>query len=187
MAQQSYAKDVLKTALKLAADNGGEATAVDISAELFTQTRAQHKKVLNLLAEHARKHRLSRIRQGVYGPPAPIGGRVEKREVMWRVLQMRRRVTVADLMEMADVSAAYAKEWLRMLVNSNIAKKHQLPGRTGVWMLVNAQAEMPEDTKKAQALRDLRASKKRQLLESLAVMETAVSDVCKWISEMEEE
>ncbi|MFA7174799.1 MAG: hypothetical protein WC340_15595 [Kiritimatiellia bacterium] len=185
MAQKSYTKDVLNAALKIAGENGGEATAVDISAEMFTQNRAQHKKVLNILGEHARAHRLTRIRQGVYGPAVPVVGQVEKREVMWNVLQMRRRVTVEDLMEMAAVSAVYAKEWLRMLVAAEIVKKHQMLGKVGVWMLVNAQAEMPENAKKARALRELRASKKR-LLAGVADLEMAVSDVCQWITDLEE-
>jgi DNA-binding transcriptional regulator GbsR (MarR family) len=105
---------------------------------------------------------------------------------MWRLFKMRRRVTVDDLMEMADVSRDYAVEWLRVLVKREVARKLQEPGKTGLWVLVNENVEMPQDEDKAQRLRDIRM-KKKKVLARLKSIDTAVADVRKIVQNLEEE
>lgn len=186
MAQQSYAKTVLETALELAATKG-EATAGDVSSAMFTQTRVQHKRVLNILGELAKAGRLVRIRQGVYGQVSRDDVQPDKREVMWRLLRMRRRIMVADLMEMAGAGKDYAREWLRMLEKNGVVRKEQAPGQAAVWILVNDQVKMPEDGEKAEKLRAIRRKKKADITARLDAIDTALADVRQILQTMEEE
>ena len=176
MAQQSYAKTVLQKALEIAAASG-EATAGDVSAAMFTQTRKEHKRVLNILSDLVNASRLLRLRQGVYGPVSPTDRQTDKREVMWRVLRMRRRVRVEDLVEMAEVRESYAHEWLQMLVKREIVRKVQAPGLPGVWVLLHDNIDMPENEEKAARLREIRKRKKALIESRLNAIDKAVKDI----------
>ncbi len=162
MAQQSFAKTVNDTLQAAARSGGGEADANKLSCLLHLQTRQEHKRLLNTLSDLSRRGKIVRVRQGVYAP-APAAGEPDKREIMWRLLKMRRRVTVDDLMEMAAVSRAYANEWLRLLVKREVVSCIQEPGQPGRWVLINDCAEMPQDSDKAERLRNIRLKKKKAL------------------------
>lgn len=166
MAQQSQMQAVLDAALALCREHGGQATTDAISILVGAQTRLQHKRVLNVLSDLLRQGRLTRVQQGVYGPPANKPA-PDKREVMWRILRMRRRVQVADLIEMAGVSKDYAREWLRVLVEREVVRKHQSPGLAATWQLINDTYTMPEDEAKAARLRDLRRQKKQAAITAI--------------------
>ncbi|GAB6191123.1 hypothetical protein [Desulfocastanea catecholica] len=188
MANESFTKKVLDATLAAASVNGGRAYAVDVSKLLFIQTRREHKRVLNSLSELSRSGRLGRISQGIYGPPPPTGTarQVDKREVMWRLLRMRKRVTVEDLMELAGVSKHYAKEWLLMLVNRRVVSKVQQPGQKGVWLLLADQVEMPVDVEKADRLRKIRVEKKKEIAARLDTIGEALDDVRELLQTMED-
>ena len=187
MAHQSYAGSVLKKALELAAGNG-EATVSDISAAMNTQTRRQHKRVMNILSEHARDGRLRRIRQGVYGPLSAADQQPDKREVMWRLLKMRRRVTLNDLVELAGVSREYAREWLAILVKREVVRKtQQAANLPAVWQLINDTAEMPVNTEKAEKYRELRRKKRAAIDARLDEIDAALTDVRGLLQTLEEE
>lgn len=187
MAHQSYAKSVLDKALELAAAHGGEVSAGDVSSALFAQTRQQHKRVLNILSNLALAHRLQRVRQGVYAPLSPAGRQPDKREVMWNVLRMRRRVTVEDLVEMAEVNKDYARQWLRMLASREVIHKVQSPGMAGVWVMMHDTREMPEDTAKAERLQKIRKRHKERLRSRLDDIGNAIGEIRALLDDMDKE
>ena len=191
MAHQSFSKTVLETALLLANQGNGQVTTEKLSIELGLKNSREHKKLINTLRDLHRAGRLQRIALGIYGPPLqkPLPN---KREVMWRILRMRRRVKVEDLMEMAGVSKGYAKEWLRILVNRDVVRKEQQPGLPGTWHLINDLVDMPEDDTKAAKLRALRLKRKEAVslidttLKSLQTASEALNKARSTITRMEE-
>ena len=175
MAQQSYAQEVLKKALEIAAASG-EATTRAIADAMFVQTRLQQKRLLNALSELSTSGRLLRLRQGAYGP-IHTARMLDKREVMWRLLRMNKRVRVDYLVELAEVRKSYALEWLKMLVKREIVRKEQRPGFPGVWILIHDSLDMPEDEDKAAKLREIRKRKKAQIGSRLDAIDLAVKDI----------
>jgi hypothetical protein len=185
MAQQSFSKTVLEAALAIAEKNGGKATSDEISIALGTKTRQGHKNILNVLSDLYGHGRLQRLSQGVYGPPTDTKP-PEKREVMWRVLRMRKAgVTVDDLVEMAEVSPSYAVEWLRMLAKREVVRRLDRPGRKSLWMLVKDSLEVPEDEDKAARLRLIRKQKKQQITVRLDAIGSALDEIRTILNDME--
>ena len=184
MAHQSFAQRVLGM-LREVCREGGKADAGEMSSRLLLQTRKEHKRMLNTLSDLARQGRIVRVSQGVYAEAKPAA-EADKREVMWRLLKMRRRVTVDDLVEMAGVSRDYAREWLLILVRREVARKIQEPGKAGLWVLINDTAEMPLDENKAARLRGIRL-KKKQVISKLDAIDTALGDIRQILKTMEEE
>lgn len=181
MAHESKMGTILRTALALAEQNGGEATVEAISRALNVQTRLQHKRLCNTLSELHLAGRLRRIEMGRYSaptdPPKP-----DRRQQMWAFFRMRRRVQVDDLMEVAAVSREYAKEWLRMLVKQGAAIKQQRPGCKGTWQLLDTEisklpSASPVDTAKAARLRELRKQQKQQLLDGCRSIHQGLSAI----------
>lgn len=191
MAHQSFSKTVLETALQLASLKEGKVSTEEISKELRLKTRQEHRKLTCTLRDLQNAGRLQKIATGMYG--APQQKRLpNKREIMWRLLRMRRRVSVEDLMEMAGVSKDYAKQWLRVLVQREVVRKDQKPGLPGTWHLINDQAEMPEDADKAARLRNLRLQHKQAVnlidttIKSLQTASQALNQAREAINRMEE-
>lgn len=158
----SFAGRILEKLKELAGQSEtGRVTAGDLSAGLMIQTRVDHKRMLNALCDLRRAGKVVRVAMGVYavdnGPRRP-----EIREVMWRVLRMRKRVTVDDLVEMAGASHSYAEKWLRMLADKGVVRESGM-----YWQLVVDQVDMPVDTKAAERLRKLRRRQKEKLLATL--------------------
>ena len=186
MAHASFTKTVLDTLTRMAGGHGGEVSVTDLSGAMMIQTRAVHKRMLNTLSDLKNAGRVVRVSQGVYAlarresPP-------ELREVMWRILRMRRRVTADDLVEMAEASPEYASDWLHMLEVRGVVRKisHGV-GKPCVWQLVNDTVEMPVDTDNAARLRALRKKKKQQALADLAAAQKLLGKAHQAITEMEE-
>lgn len=183
MAHQSHMKTVLDTVAAIAEQNNGEACADAVSNALMAQTRQQHKNILNTLSQLYGQGRLQRPRQGVYAPAVP-SQKTDKRGAMWRVLRMRKRVTVEDMMTMADAGKDYAREWLSMLAARDVVRKIQEPGKTAVWILVKDSVEMPQDEEKAARLRDIRARKKAELSDRIEGIEKELKKVKETIAEL---
>lgn len=184
MAHQSFAKTVTE-ALQDAAESDGEVEVSNLSIMLLLKTGKEHKRLLNTLSDLACRGKIVRVRQGVYAP-APATGQPDKREVMWRLLKMRRRVTIDDLVEMADVSRAYALEWLELLFKREVVRRVQLLDGRRDWVLINNLAEMPQDSDKAERLRNIRLKKKKALAR-LDSISTALGDIRQILQTMEEE
>lgn len=187
MAHESFAKSVLDMTLALAAKGDGEASCGDVSSALFIKTRLEHKRLLNTFCDLYRTGKLRRIRQGVYGPVDQQNAQPDKREVMWRLLKMRRRLTVDDLVELAGVSRNYAREWLQILVKREVVRKIQDPGKSGLWVLINDSAEMPVDDSKAERLRTIRKQKKQQITVRLDAIGTALGEIRTILNDMDKE
>ena len=189
MAHKSFARDVLSALTKLALANGGEAAATDISHFLFIQTRKGHKRMLNTLSDLVKSGRARRVRQGVYAPVLNTG-KPDKREVMWRLLRMRKSVTIGDLQELANVSHDYAKEWLEMLTRREIVTRiaPQNTNKQHSWRLIKTDlVEMPIDTEKAERLRALRKKKKAQVVVSICRIEQELEKIRTALHEDKEE
>ena len=190
MAHQSLSKAIKDT---IRGQETGEITTDQLSRLLHIQTRKDNKRMLNTLSELYRTGKISRVRQGVYGPAltgAAHGNQPDKREIMWRVLRMRRSVTIADLQEMAGVSDHYAGEWLLMLTRRGIVQVFTpvSPKSPVSWRLISDVVEMPVDTAKAERLRNLRLKKKKQAItQQLGVIGTALGEVREILKTMEDE
>jgi hypothetical protein len=178
-------KTVLDAALAVAAANGGEVTGDQISTKLVVQTRVGHKRVLNLLSDLYRQGRLVRLRQGVYGPVPASGLILSKREIMKNVVNIRKRVTVADLMEMAGVGKDYAREWLKLMTDNGALRKEQAPGQAATWFRVR-ELELTDDTVKAERLREMRRRRRERMEGQLAAIETAVTELRNLITTWED-
>jgi predicted transcriptional regulator of viral defense system len=188
MAHQSFARTVRDALIAAARADDGEVGVGDLSSLLRLKNRKEHKRMLNALSDLTGRGHIVRVRQGVYGEAA-AAGEPDKREVMWRLIRMRRVVTIADLEEMAGVSHAYAKEWLELLVKRGCAVRVNPanPNHPHSWRLtVTDHAEMPVDDDKAAKLRDIRL-KKKKIMARLTAIDTAVADVKQIIKNMEDE
>lgn len=161
MARQSFSKSVLESVLAVAARYNGEATVDNIFYAMDFRSYRDRKRLTATLSDLCQAGRIRRISQGVYGPPPAQPTQPEKRDVMWRVLRMRRRVSIDDLVELAEVSKDYARDWLQVLVRRGIACKHQQPGLPGTWQLLVDQVERPADEGNANRLQVLRRKKKQ--------------------------
>ncbi|MHB1183364.1 MAG: hypothetical protein ACYC4A_01510 [Desulfobulbia bacterium] len=187
MAQESFAKTVLAALKKLAAVAPlGQVELGDISNALMVQTTVAHKRVANALRELRKQGLVIRVRQGVYA--LAVGAKPELREVMWRLLRMRRRVTVDDLVELAGAGVEYARDWLRMLEDRGVVRKISQGAASNprVWQMINDTVEMPVDAENAARLRELRKKKKQQALADLAAAQKLLGKAHQAITEMED-
>lgn len=189
MAHQSFAGRVLETLTKLAATaTSGRVHADDVSSALMVQTRQAHKQVLNALSDLSKAGTVVRVQQGVYALAEDQTRKPDKREVMWRVLRMRKRVVVADLVELAGVSREYAKEWLQMLVTRGIVRRLPQPdNQPHHYQIINVNAAMamPVDEAKAAKLRALRRKKSAQAMADLLTARELIGKACLAINELE--
>lgn len=192
MVKDSFTTQVLAKVLELAATNRGEITTDAMSTAMECKTRQEHQRMLKTLRDLHQQGRIVRLSQGVYGPTQGFK-QPDKRNVMWRVLRTRRRVTVEDLVVMAEVSPQYAKEWLATLVKREVVRKHQQPGLIGTWQLINDTIDMPEDDAKATKLREMRRKRKEAVavvlddaLKNLQTIGEALSKARDVINTMEE-
>lgn len=166
----SFAKQVRETLAELTADSGKAATTDEISIKLRLMTYSDHKRLINTLSEMSRDGKIERVGKGLYKSMQQTG-KPNIAERMWSVLRMRKRVQVEDLMVMAGASNDYAKEWLRALERQDVVAR-QGEGNLDncIWVLIMDTLDMPQNTEKAERLRDLRKNKKAmaQLLKSTA-------------------
>lgn len=177
--------DVVMAAITELAVTNAEIAVAALGHHLHVQTQAQHKKMLNTISALCVAGRVTRIRQGVYAPalnqPPPAR---KLRQIMWRVLRMRRRITIEDLQTMAGASYDYAAEWLRMLEDKRVVRKLGTDSdHYAVWQLLATDAELPTDDRAADRLRAYRAKKK----DALAKMRSARTMINQAIAAMEKE
>jgi len=145
----------IRTAVKEVLASGREASTINISLQAKVMTGKDQKRMLNALCDMTNAGELARVRPGVYALAAPRGPE-NKNKVMWRLLRMRRRVTVDDLVEMAEVKELYAEEWLRTLARRGVVRKD---GKA--FHLLLDTVEPPELTDNADKIRALREKKKQ--------------------------
>lgn len=97
-------------------------------------------------------------------------GRPEFREVMWRVLRSRRRVTADDLQELSGASRTYVREWLRMLERQGLVQRSE--GNRFTLLEDAGPDAVPCDDAKAEKLRQIRDQKKAALASIDAALQT---------------
>ena len=150
---ESFAGKIRKTVLEK-----GPLRFCEIADYLDLSTPKERSRISATLHDLLKAGHIRRLEKGVYGPPAPgaTQPRQEKRNIMWRVLRAKQVVTAADLEEMAEVSQAYALEWLRGLVKLEVVRALE----NGRYRLVKDTVRMPDLTDNAQKLRALRARQK---------------------------
>lgn len=166
----SFAKQVRETLAELTADSGKAATTDEISIKLRLMTYSDHKRLINTLSEMSRDGKIERVGKGLYKSMQQTG-KPNIAERMWSVLRMRKRVQVEDLMVMAGASNDYAKEWLRALERQDVVARQGKGNLDNcIWVLIKDTLDMPQNTEKAERLRDLRKNKQAmaQLLKSTA-------------------
>lgn len=165
---ESFAAQVLRAVAEI----GGEVTTTALFDHLCLQTREAEKKALNALSDLYKSGRVKRVRPATYTLPLLTSLTAPIQERMWRVLRMRRSVTVADLQELAGAARDYAVDWLRMLHKREVVRRDDQPGNLpSIWTLVIDTVQMPALTDNAERLRILRAKRKLALhkLEQAAV------------------
>lgn len=159
---QSFAHRIRQAIHQLHAE-GRELTTTNIANQADLKTFKESKRMGSVLSDLYKAGEVDRVRRGVY----VLKDRrrpEEKRQVMWRILRMRRRVTVDDLIEMAGVSRDYAREWLRALTKRGVTRKITIrKDKPRVWQLVNDTVSMPDLADNADKLRELRRKKKAAL------------------------
>lgn len=97
---------------------------------------------------------------------------VQVRQKMWTILRARRVVSIDDLMELADASQDYAKQWLGMLVAHEIVIRQD----DGRYRLVNDTVEQPANEAKAEKLRQIR---RRKALQTMSEALKNLTEACK--------
>lgn len=168
MAHVSFAKQVRDTLAELTADSGKAASTDEISIRLRLMTNKEHKRLINTLSEMSRDGKIERVDKGLYRPIAAAIAPATISERMWSILRMRKRVNVEDLMVMAGAGNDYAKEWLRALERQDVvAKQGEGNLDSCSWVLIKDTIDMPQNDAKADRLRDLRKSKKEQVMARL--------------------
>jgi DeoR/GlpR family transcriptional regulator of sugar metabolism len=183
----AQSKSMAARVLAAVKEIGGEIRAADLFDLLVLQTGAQEKTARNALSDMANDGRLVRVRPGVFRLPETARPKpVSKQERMWRVIRARRRVTLADLQELAGVTKEYAKEYLLMLTKRAVMVRQPQPqNRPHVWVLVNDPVEMPENTEKAARYRAKRKAAKEKIVQALDQADTAIKQARKAVNKLD--
>ena len=153
---------------------GREFTISDVAVELDLVFKKDKRPLYLTLKDFRKTGEVERVGEGIYLYKGRNSQPVEIQRRMWRILRVRKKVTVADLQELADASAEYAREWLRNLMRNGVVKRKQLPDNTCIYRLVKDPVEMPRNVKKADKLRLIRKKKKEALAIADRLYATAV-------------
>ncbi|MGO9018742.1 MAG: hypothetical protein ACLQVJ_10385 [Syntrophobacteraceae bacterium] len=150
-------------------------TPSEMAEKLGLQTYEEKERVYDVLSYLVRVQELHRVSKGVYSYKGKLDQKLSKQKIMWNYFRMRMKcgasVTIEELQAAAKVSADYAREWLNFLVRAGFAKDHE----NGRFQLLKDPVEMPVDAKKAQRLRDLRKSKREEVIRIVEEIRRAFS------------
>jgi predicted transcriptional regulator of viral defense system len=151
---------------------GGEIFTVSQLLERMGMAQVESRQPLyTALRDLRRGGELERIERCRYRLLKRPDGGPSKQEIMWRLLRMRRLVSVEDLVELAGVSAHTAREWLKNLVRTGVATR----GADGKWRVLKDQPAMPPNQHKAAKLRRMR-ERKKAALEALERAQAAIRE-----------
>jgi hypothetical protein len=157
MKQTGIAKRV-RAAIERLGKGGSQVFSIsEICLELDLISDAEKRPVYNCMNDLRASGAVERVRPGVYRTVKQESG-PQRQEVMWRLLRARRRVSVADLVELAGVSEAYAAEWLQAMARQGVAVK-----AGDVYRLVADAVAQPEIVGKKEKYRRIREAKKKAL------------------------
>ena len=172
-----YAETVRKQLRILGAD-GREVTNKELAVALDLVSDADKRNMYRVLTDLRKQNEVCRVRPGVHVYVGKSGDD-ELRQKLWRVFRRLCTVTVDDLMELTGASNDYAKEFLRMLVTRDVARRIDDPKRQdkSKYQMISDPVKMPEDQEKARRLRKLRKQKKREAMAALQAAELAIKKV----------
>lgn len=145
----------------------GRTFTVDAIAEILeVPSYAEKNRVRNAVHNLRNAGEIQSVSPGVYTYTGKQQG-PSKQKVMWNYFRMRMKcgasVTVEELQGAAEVSAEYAKEWLKFLVRAGFVKRLG----NGEFQLLKDPVEMPANDIKAARLRSLRKNKREEVMEIL--------------------
>jgi len=168
--------DTVRQHLRVLGAGGREVANKELAAALDLVSDADKRSMYRVLADLRKQNEVRRVRPGVYVYVGKATGDDELRQKLWRVFRRLRIVTVDDLVELTGASECYAKEFLRMLVKRDVARRIDDPKRQdrSKYQMVNDPVKMPVDEEKARCLRKLRRRKKREALAALTAAELAI-------------
>ena len=150
-------------------------TPADIGEKLEVQTYREKNRVHDAIRQMVGAGEIQRVSRGVYGYSGKPNQPISKEKIMWNYFRMRMKcgasVTLEELQPAADVSKRYAYEWLAFLVESGFVKNHG----NGKFQLLKDPVEMPVNEAKAKRLRDLRKSKREEVMAILDEIRSAFS------------
>ena len=148
------------------------------------QTYDERKRVFNTVFELVKTKEIQRVSRGVYTYAGKPGKKISKERIMWNYCRMRMKcgasVTIEELQAAANASADYVREWLRFLVRDGFIKDHG----NGKFQLLKDPVEMPVNEAKAERLRNLRGSKREEVIAILNEIRSAFSRLESVVGEM---
>jgi hypothetical protein len=127
-----------------------------------------------------RRNAIERVQKGLYRYKNGIqsGNGDTKQEVMWRLLRIRRTVTIDDLVELAGVSRVHAGQFLDTMIRNEVARKNG-----DKYSMIKDTVAMPRDEKTAAKKR---AARRAAALAAIDNAKAALDDARAAISDMEE-
>lgn len=160
----SFAARVRQAAVSLAAADC-KVSSANLAEVLDLVTSADKRPLATALRDMKRRGEVESLGVGVYAVKGRPRAAITKAQAMWRVLRAKRVVSAEDLVELAQVSRGYAKDWLRELGCKQIV--HAVGGNQ--WRLVKdngpAAPDLPENAEKLRGIR--KADKMRRAIEAL--------------------
>jgi hypothetical protein len=150
-------------------------TPSDMAEKLGIQTYAEKNRAYDAIRNLVKAKEIQRVSRGVYSYSGKPGQQISKQKIMWNYFRMRMKcgasVTTEELQATAGVSRRYANEWLAFLVESGFVKDHG----NGRFQLLKDPVEMPVDESKAERLRNLRTSRREEVIAILDEIRSAFS------------
>lgn len=166
--------DTVRNQLKILGADGREVANKELAVALDLVSDAEKRPMYRVMADFRKQKEIIRVGVGVHVYVGKAGD--ELRQKLWRVFRRLRSVTADDLVELTGASETYAKEFLRMLVKREIARRIDDPKRRkkSKYQMIADPVKMPEDEEKARYLRKLRRRKNREALAALTAAELAI-------------
>jgi len=124
---------------------GGGAVEVSRVTELLGLATCDRRRVAAALGDLVKGGRAERTGRGLYRPLVKERGKPDLKEIMWRYLRARVRVTREELQEISGAAAPTVKEWLAALIRRGLVVNEAHPGQPGIYRLATDQAMMPDD------------------------------------------
>ncbi|MFZ0932308.1 MAG: hypothetical protein WAN11_27160 [Syntrophobacteraceae bacterium] len=156
--------DKVRTAAQDFRAAGRSFTPAEMGIKLGVQTYKENARVYDAILHLVRAKEVQRVSRGAYTYTGKLNQKPSKQKIMWNYFRMRMKcgasVTIEELQAAAKVSADYAREWLNFLIRAGFAKDHG----NGRFQLLKDPVEMPLNENKAQRLRDLRKSKREEVI-----------------------
>lgn len=175
--KDSFAEKIRRAALLLRDDSFSFA---DLSSTADLRSSKEETRMRSTVKDFIRRGEMARIAPSEFRYVGRVKDKAEteKRLVMWRLLKMRRLVTVEDLEEMAGASKEYILSWLRSLVGQGVVQKISGPTVTDPckWRLIKDVDMMPEDEAQKEKYRQIRQQKKEALARVLDRIKAGVDE-----------